>query len=110
MAEKALQELLLRRKELAAKVAQLSAIKPSILTEIKQQRVEAREGFSDLNLTIPRVTMADFTSEFDWYSRQLREVDALIQNANWTTKIPNADHLFESWPRQEIPKVEVSKK
>ena len=107
---KPLQELLLRRKELAEKLSILKTIKPAILTETKTQRVDAREGFSDLIVTVPRVTMSDFTSEYDFYASQLRQIDSKIQNANWTHIVDNVESLFEAWPRNELPKVEVEKK
>jgi len=110
MATKALQELLLRRKELQEKVDQLKPIKGNLLADKHVVRMPVDQGYSDLNVTIPRVTMQDFTAEYDWYARQLREVDSHIQRANWETKIDNVDHLFEPWTYKEVPKTEVEKK
>lgn len=64
-----LAEALLRRKELAAKVEVL------------------KQGIDDIVAQVPKLTASQVTAEFDWHARQLRLVDAAIQQTNWTTGV-----------------------
>ena len=82
-----LAEALLRRKELQAKVDTLKSIKASDLFEVKTQRRKAHEGIDDIVAQVPKLTASQVTQEYDWHARQLRLVDAAIQQANWTTEI-----------------------
>lgn len=80
-----LAEALLRRKELQAKVDQLKTIKDKDLFEVKGKRAKVTEDIDDVVLQIPLLTSAEVTHAYDWHARQLRLVDAAIQQANWTT-------------------------
>ena len=82
-----LAEALLRRKELQTKVDQLHKIKDEGLFEIKVTRKPAHEGIDDIIATVPKVAIEQVTHAFDWHARQLRLVDAAIQQANWNTEI-----------------------
>ena len=82
-----LAEALLRRKELNSKVDTLKNIKGADLYEVKVQRKPAHEGIDDIIAQVPKLTAAQVTHEFDWHCRQLRLVDAAIQQANWATDI-----------------------
>lgn len=82
-----LAEALLRRKELAGKVQQLAAIKQADIFTLKTTRKPAHEGIDDIVAQVPKLTASQVTAEFDWHARQLRLVDAAIQQANWTTLI-----------------------
>lgn len=82
-----LAEALLRRKELASKVAVLAQFKQNQLFEVKSQRVKAHEGLDDIVAQVPKLTASQVTAEYDWHARQLRLVDAAIQQANWTMEI-----------------------
>ena len=82
-----LAELLLRRKELNEKVSQLKPINISGLFVMKQTRKAVGENFDDISSTVPILRPADVTAEFDYYASQLRQVDALIQQANWNTVV-----------------------
>ncbi len=86
-----LAEALLRRKELQDKVAVLKNIKNADLFEIKVQRRQAHEGIDDIVAQVPKLTAAEVTKEFDWHARQLREIDAVIQQANWGTEVQVRD-------------------
>ena len=82
-----LAEALLRRKELANKVAVLSDIKTKDIFELVVKRQPVTESVDDIQAGVPKLTASQVTREFDWHLRQLREIDAAIQQANWTTEI-----------------------
>ena len=82
-----LAEALLRRKELSGKVAILTTIKKADVFELKTQRVKAHEGIDEVTATVPKLTASQVTAEHDFAARQLRLIDAVIQNTNWTTMI-----------------------
>lgn len=86
--EISLAEALLRRKELSAKVEVLKKIKDTqVYYEVRAQRVKVSEGLDELSANYPKLTLSQVTEEFDWHARQLRLIDAAIQQANWTIKI-----------------------
>ena len=82
-----LAEALLRRKELAGKVQSLTQIKNSDIFTLKTTRKPAHEGIDDIVAQVPKLTASQVTAEFDWHARQLRLVDAAIQQTNWTTEL-----------------------
>lgn len=82
-----LAEALLRRKELAAKVEQLKTIQAPALFQTRVQRVKVTDEVENITVNVPVLSASQVTQEFDHYSRQLRLVDAAIQQANWTTEI-----------------------
>ena len=82
-----LAEALLRRKELQAKVDQLKVIKDKDLFEVRGKRQKLTDELDDVVLQVPLLSAKQVTHEFDWHARQLRLVDAAIQQANWTTAV-----------------------
>lgn len=82
-----LAEALLRRKELQQKVDVLRSIKDKDLFEVKARRQAVAEGIDDVVAQVPKLTASQVTREYDWHARQLREIDAAIQQANWTTEL-----------------------
>ena len=96
-----LAEALLRRKELQGKVNQLTVIKQSDLFEVKVQRRAAHEGIDDIIAQVPKLMASQVTQEHDWYARQLRLIDAVIQQANWTTEIEAADTTMQDFIKTE---------
>jgi hypothetical protein len=98
MSKVKLAEALLRRKELQGKVDTLRHIKGADLFEVKTTRKLAHEGIDDVIAQVPKLTAAQVTREFDWHCRQLRLVDAAIQQANWTTEIELSDSVMEDYP------------
>ena len=82
-----LAEALLRRKELQGKVDVLHQIKEKDLFEVKARRQPVAEGIDDVIAQVPKLTASQVTQEYDWHSRQLRLIDAAIQQANWTCEI-----------------------
>ena len=95
-----LAEALLRRKELAQKVERAKHIKDNHLYyEIRGERKRVTEGLDDINANFPKLQLNQVTEEFDFYARQLRLIDAAIQQGNWTFEL-NVDDVvmkdFES--------------
>lgn len=82
-----LAEALLRRKELQGKVDMLKHIQDKNLFEVKAQRRQVTESLDDIIAQVPKLTASQVTSEYDWHARQLRLVDAAIQQANWTCEV-----------------------
>ena len=82
-----LAEALLRRKELQGKVDMLKHIQDKNLFEVKAQRRQVTESLDDIIASVPKLTASQVTAEYDWHARQLRLVDAAIQQANWTCEI-----------------------
>ena len=83
-----LAEALLRRKELNAKVEQLSRIKDNdMFYQLRSKRITVMEGVDNLDADFPKLTAAQVTAEYDFYARQLRLIDGKIQQTNWTAVI-----------------------
>lgn len=82
-----LAEALLRRKELNNKVIQLTKINVEGLFETKAARKKVTDDVDDIVVKVPKITLAQVAAGHDWYAKQLRLVDAAIQQANWTTEI-----------------------
>lgn len=96
-----LAEALLRRKELNEKVDQISGIKAQDVYETKTGRKAAHEGLDDIIVQVPKLELHQVTAEYDFYARQLRLVDAAIQQANWTTDIPVGDTVMNDYKKAE---------
>jgi hypothetical protein len=92
-----LAEALLRRKELNDKVAQLKTINVQGLFEIKASRKNVTENIDDVVVKVPKITMAQVAAGYDWYSKQLRLVDAAIQQANWVTEIEVGNDVMKDF-------------
>jgi hypothetical protein len=82
-----LAEALLRRKELNEKIDQLKQINKEGLFVVKAKRVKVTDDVDDVVASVPKITLAQVAAGFDWYAKQLRLIDAAIQQANWTTEI-----------------------
>ena len=93
-----LAEALLRRKELQGKVDRIKLIQEKDIFVPKVQRRAVHEGIDDVIAAIPKLTLAEVTVEYDYYAKQLRLVDAAIQQANWTTEIDCQDGVLDDFP------------
>ena len=93
-----LAEALLRRKELNDKVERITTVKDRDIFEVKATRKAVHEGIDDIVVRVPKLTLAEVTQEYDFYARQLRLVDAAIQNANWTTDIDCDSSVLDNFP------------
>jgi hypothetical protein len=88
-----LAEALLRRKELQQKVDRLKAIQANAFFEVRAKRVKVTDDLDDVVAQVPLLTAAQVTHEYDWHAKQLRLVDAAIQQANWTTVLDVGDTM-----------------
>jgi len=82
-----LAEALLRRKELNEKVDQLKKINVEGLFEVRAQRKNVTENIDDVIAKVPKITLSQVSAGYDYYAKQLRLIDASIQQANWNTEI-----------------------
>lgn len=96
-----LAEALLRRKELQGKVDQLKTINQADLFIVKAKRVNVTESLDDITAAVPVLKASQVTAEYDFYARQLRLVDAAIQQANWTTEIDVNDSVMSDYQIKE---------
>lgn len=95
-----LAEALLRRKELAEKLNVLRHFKDNhAFYEVRGQRVKVTEGLEDINVNYPKLDASQVTAEFDYVAKQLRLVDALIQQANWTTILSVDPMVMEAYSK-----------
>lgn len=92
-----LAEALLRRKELQEKVNHLFNAKQADFAELKVKRVNVADGIDEVTAMVPKVTVAQITKAYDWHARQLRLVDAAIQQANWITEIEVNDSVMSDF-------------
>lgn len=83
-----LAEALLRRKELAEKLNMVRQIKDTqLIYQIRNKRIQVTEQIESLDVDFPKLSLSQVTAEYDFVAKQLRLVDALIQQANWTTNL-----------------------
>lgn len=101
MAKIKLAEALLRRKELANKIPAMTAIKQADIYQVVTTRKPAHEGLDDVIAKVPKLTLSQVTAELDWHSRQLRLIDAAIQNANWTVELEVGDDVMADYKPQQ---------
>ena len=88
-----LAEALLRRKELAGLVETRKAIKEKDLYDLKIRYEYDEEGnLDDIVAAVPKLALSQVTQEHDFYAKQLRMIDALIQQTNWTAEIDTGEH------------------
>ena len=92
-----LAEALLRRKELNDKVAQLKQINVTGLFEVKVKRQNVTENVDNITAQVPKITLSQVAAGYDWYSKQLRLVDAAIQQANWITEIEVGNDVMKDF-------------
>ena len=98
MAQVKLAELLLRRKELKDLVSARVDIKQKDVFTTKVQRKQVTENIDDITMVVPKLTFSQVVGEHDYYARQLRLVDALIQKANWNTDVDTgSEDLFKTY-------------
>jgi hypothetical protein len=101
MAKIKLAEALLRRKELNGKVDMLRSIQDKDLFEVKAQRRPVTDSLDDVVAQVPKLTASQVTAEFDFYARQLRLIDAAIQQANWTVDVELKDTVMGDYKKQD---------
>lgn len=99
-----LSEALLRRKELQGKIAVLATIKATALFEVKAVRKNVTDNIDDVVVSVPKLEANQVTAEYDYYSKQLRIVDAVIQQANWTTEVTTPQDVMTDFAEAQQKK------
>lgn len=93
-----LAEALLRRKELSEKLNMVRQIKDTqLIYQVRNKRINVTEQIENLDVDFPKLTLSQVTAEYDFVAKQLRLVDALIQQANWTTVLEVDPILMETY-------------
>jgi len=69
--------------------------------EVKFQRKAVNDTIDDIVAQVPKLTASQVTAEFDFYARQLRLVDAAIQQANWTVEVEVGDTVMGDYRKQD---------
>lgn len=82
-----LAEALLLRKQLQAKVQHLQPLQVRDIFEVKVKRQQVSDSIDDIVAQVPKISMQQATHAYDWHAKALREVDAVIQRANWTAQV-----------------------
>lgn len=95
-----LAQALLRRKELQNKVDQLKPILNKDIFETITERRQITQSVDDITARVPKLDANQVTKEYDYYSRQLRHVDAAIQQTNWTTEIELEIDVMKNYTEQ----------
>ena len=98
-----LAEALLRRKELQQKVDRLKQIQGNAFFEVRAKRVKVTDDLDDVVAQVPLMTASQVTHEYDWHAKQLRLVDAAIQQANWTTMLDMDASVMADYVAPEKP-------
>ena len=87
-------QALLLRKQLEAKVTQLTPLKQNGddgLFSTKVKRVKVSDEIDEVAFDIPHLTLKDVTKQYDIYATALRKLDASIQKANWEFDVEFTD-------------------
>ena len=92
-----LAEALLRRKELNEKVDQLKKINVDNLFVVKVKRQSVSESVDDITAAVPKISARQISAAYDYYARNLRQIDAAIQRANWETNVDVSDDAFKDF-------------
>lgn len=93
-----LAEALLRRKELSDKLNIVRQIKDTqLIYQIRNKRIQVTEQIESLDVDFPKLDLSQVTAEYDFVAKQLRLVDALIQQANWTTVLNVEPMVMEAF-------------
>ena len=92
-----LAEALLRRKELQDKIPRIKSVKESDIFELRTKRINVTDGVDEVTAAVPKLSHAQVDSEYNFYAKQLRLLDALIQQANWTTELCDEHGLTEDY-------------
>jgi len=97
-----LAEALLRRKELNGKIDQLKQINKENLFIVKAKRVKVTDDIDDVVASVPKIQLAQVAAGFDYYAKQLRLIDAAIQQANWVTEIEVGDESLKDFTEPTV--------
>lgn len=96
-----LAEALLRRKELQEKVDRLRRVLDDDMCVLKVRRISVTDSVDEVTAAVPQVSVRQVTQAFDYNAKQLRRIDAAIQQANWTTDVELQDEVLEEFDEPE---------
>jgi hypothetical protein len=99
-----LAEALLRRKELNDRVAVAKAIDESDIKTMVLSRKRLSDDIDDIQALVPTVSYVEVAAAHSYYARNLRLIDAVIQQANWTCEVEVADEVMQDFEPKEEPK------
>jgi len=99
MSKVKLAEALLRRKELNEKVDQLKVINAKDLYNVQVRRQPVSDSIDEVTAKVPKISFNEVAAGYDYYAKQLRLIDAAIQQANWTTEIDVKDTMKDFVPK-----------
>ena len=98
-----LAEALLRRKELQQRVDRITAVQKLDVFEMRVKRINVTESIDEVTAAVPKMTRAQVDAEHDFYAKRLRMVDAIIQQANWTTELDAGHGIMDDYvPAEEV--------
>ena len=95
-----LAEALLRRKQLNMKVQQLHAVKQADIYEDVISRVKVSDSYDNVTGKVAKLELNQVTAEYDYYAQQLRKIDAVIQQANWSMDV-NCDECMGDFKQKK---------
>lgn len=98
---KKLAECLLRRKELQQKLDRMNQINAKDLYEVKAARKKVTDDIDDVIAQVPKMTFSQFEAEYRHYAKQLRLIDAAIQQTNWTAEVKEVENCFNDFNAEE---------
>lgn len=103
-----LAEALLRRKELQQKVDQLKTIKDKDLFKNRIRRISVSDSIDEVTADVALLQANQVTAEYDFYAKQLRLIDAAIQQANWTTQLTVGDDVMKDFTERQAAQAQVA--
>lgn len=92
-----LAECLLRRKELQQQLDRMGQINQRELFDVRVKRQNISESVDEVTAAVPKVTFAEFDQEYRYYAKQLRLIDAAIQQVNWTAEVSLEHDCFTDY-------------
>ena len=99
--KQALAELLIRRTELKAILARIDPIRDKDLYEVRVKRVKVEEGIDEVTAGIPKTSYSQIDAAWNYYSRALRRIDALIQRTNWDTSVEVDESIMNNYAEEQ---------
>lgn len=104
-----LAKALLQRKKLAQMavvqnhISNLQIYTPILSRKTVQQQTNDKPGIDEVVASLPKLKKDQVQSEFNWTASQMRTLDALIAQANWTVKIEVNDKVMVAFQDVAAP-------
>ena len=65
-------------------------------------RKKVTDDIDEIVTKVPLVSITEITKAYDWHARQLRLVDAVIQQTNWETAVDVNDTVMDDYSAGDI--------